>query len=1003
MSAIRIAIVGAGPRGLWAAEEATQQSYERGVPVKIEVFDPGLPSPDAPHQWAIGARGAYRVAQPQSWRLNVISSVIQSRLSSFDQWRKTHHPEIDSPSDPFPPRYLVGAFLRDSWMRLDKTLPSGSTLVFHPHRIASVHHSREDNTWTLETSDHTITAAFDEVLLCTGHADTWPGALAASYHGPIPLLGTAHDQNTYACVEPHSHLAVRGAALSFIDVALSLTEGRGGKFIPQPDNTLRYQASGNEPASLIPCSRHDRLMEVKADVNSSWARLDREDIMSEAQFQVSQAHDFSQVIDIIENTAQQLGARTGHTPSPWPATAEEQFRLSIAVAEGTAPPTVQWLRGLSWREVYPAVIQWVARIRSIHAGDLPTQHHLLAGLKDYARELEPLAFGPPLDSAKKILALIDVGIIQCSFLGRADELLSEEFDVSSLPVDGIIDAVIAPPGVNPGTLEHQLCEVGLAQVDSATSALITNDDGSLPGAESLAVIGRATELYILGNDTLSRTLHQVIPRWSKAVFTRAEQKRNLSSADSPTWVQQYQVEGIPPLEPRLAEWMRKIPDAGELCSRLIEEYGSPVNLINPAPLSINAAEFQRAGAELGIDVRVFFARKANKALGLVEEALRSGHGIDVASLRELEQVLRVGVPGERIIVSAAIKTHELLHLAISNACAISVDSTSELHRIADTARSLGVPARIAPRVAVSPQKVPPTRFGERSTVWRRQLAAPLAPELQLCGFHVHLHGYAAQDRAVAILECLDIITDPGVDSSALEFIDIGGGAPMCYLENQHQWQHWLQAQQAMAQRHIAPFTWKGEILTETYPYYQQPVRGQWLQEILSYRPPHGRYHAHTIAQWLNQLNLRLHLEPGRSLLDGCGLTIAEVMFLKHRSDGVPLIGVGMNRTQCRSTSADFLVDPILIRHQKTPAPTAAVEGFMVGAYCIEDELIFKRALRFPKGVQVGDFLAIPNTGGYLMHILESASHQIPLAKNLIVDPRKNPWEVRLDAIDTPSD
>ena len=48
------------------------------------------------------------------------------------------------------------------------------------------------------------------------------------------------------------------------------------------------------------------------------------------------------------------------------------------------------------------------------------------------------------------------------------------------------------------------------------------------------------------------------------------------------------------------------------------------------------------------------------------------------------------------------------------------------------------------------------------------------------------------------------------------------------------------------------------------------------------------------------------------------------------------------------------------------------------------------------GGRVGDFVAFPNTAGYLMHILESSSHQIPLARNLIVDGER----AELDPIDS---
>ena len=128
------------------------------------------------------------------------------------------------------------------------------------------------------------------------------------------------------------------------------------------------------------------------------------------------------------------------------------------------------------------------------------------------------------------------------------------------------------------------------------------------------------------------------------------------------------------------------------------------------------------------------------------------------------------------------------------------------------------------------------------------------------------------------------------------------------------------------------------------------------------------------------------------------MTVARVEFRKQRRDGTWLIGVAMNRTQCRSTSDDFLVDPLLLRPGRESDGTGPIEGYLVGAYCIERELLTWRRLRFPAGVQVGDLVVFPNTAGYLMHILESASHQIPLARNVVLGAD---GEITLDGIDAP--
>ncbi len=416
---------------------------------------------------------------------------------------------------------------------------------------------------------------------------------------------------------------------------------------------------------------------------------------------------------------------------------------------------------------------------------------------------------------------------------------------------------------------------------------------------------------------------------------------------------------------------------------LLETHGSPVNVIEPSALVRNAAELVDAGREAGVDLRVFYARKANKAHALVAAARDGGHGVDVASYAELSQVLDLGMPPERIIVSAAVKNDALLRLAVGSGVTISVDHVAELHRIAELSDH-GRPTPVAPRLAPDPAGgVPPTRFGELAQVWLRALAEPV-PGVAVTGLHVHLHGYAVADRARAIAEATNLAGSLGERGHGLSFLDLGGGVPMSYLDDGAEWQDFWAAMREDAGGES--LTWRDHPLTNVYPFHQSPTRGGWLRELLAARPDGGA----TCAELLRGMGLALHLEPGRSLVDGCGVTLTRVAFVKQRSDGLPLVGVEMNRTQCRSTSDDFLVDPVLVRTQPEGEP---YDGFLVGAYCIEDEIILRRRMHFPRAVAPGDVLALINTGGYLMHILESASHQLPLAKNVV-------WPQRvLDAID----
>jgi diaminopimelate decarboxylase len=446
--------------------------------------------------------------------------------------------------------------------------------------------------------------------------------------------------------------------------------------------------------------------------------------------------------------------------------------------------------------------------------------------------------------------------------------------------------------------------------------------------------------------------------------------------------------GQPPLTGRLEPWLAELLADPATCAGLLERFGSPVNVIDPAPLVRNAAELVAAGAARGVEVRVRFARKANKALALVDAALAAGHGVDVASLAELAQVLQAGAPPERVILSAAVKPPALLDLAVRSGVTSSLDTVPELEAVVGLARSAGRVAPVAPRLAPQPGgDIAPSRFGELAARWREALGAGPVEGVAVVGVHVHLGGYRAADRVAALAECLDLVDQLTAAGHRPTMVDLGGGVPMSYLDDEAEWDaFWT------AQRNRQPgeeLTWRDRSIESVYPYWQAPVRGDWLAAVLD-SPLPGTGTPAAVA--LRRRGLALQLEPGRALLDGCGATLASVAFVKTRSDGVPLVGLAMNRTQCRSTSDDFLVDPVLLRRSAAGEP---VSGFLVGAYCVEDELILLRRLHFPRGVAPGDVIALVNTGGYLMHILESASHQIPLARNLV----RGPEGFALDRID----
>ena len=467
--------------------------------------------------------------------------------------------------------------------------------------------------------------------------------------------------------------------------------------------------------------------------------------------------------------------------------------------------------------------------------------------------------------------------------------------------------------------------------------------------------------------------------------------------------------GVSPLSARLEPWMIAQFNATHI-HRLLEQHGSPINLLATEPMARNIARFAAVAENSGINFRIFFARKANKCLSFVDQAISCGGGLDTASENEVRQCLVRGTHPTDIICTAAIKSTSLIDLCIANQILIAVDNRDELDLIDKRSLHLGLRAKIAIRLGgfLHNGSKLLTRFGFDVDRDQRMLTELNGLSVDVVGIHFHLDRYDAAERVSAILESLRWIKQLRGLGHQPTFIDMGGGFPITYLDDESEWtQFWNQLHASLRDEKPA-ITYQGHGLglhcinevihghSSCYPSFQSLTSADWLATILD-----ASVEGVSIARRLIDANLQLRCEPGRSVLDGCGMTAARVEFRKQNATGDWLIGLGMNRTQCRTTSIDFLLDPILVPTSDAGnnTPDVAMSGYLVGAYCTEAELLSLRKYVFPAGVRRGDVIVFPNTAGYLMHFMESRSHQFPLAKNLVFDAKADAWN--LDLIDDP--
>ncbi|AKJ14876.1 hypothetical protein ABB07_33915 [Streptomyces incarnatus] len=259
-----VAVVGTGPRGISVLERLAALLRDRGpdrTPVHLYAID----------AVEVGAGRVWRSDQDDWFTMNTVVGQVTmfsgepdgGRIRpgagpSLGEWLERHAPDRDrrpplGPDD-FASRRDYGRYLRFVHRTIADELPAHVRLFPVRARVTAVRPGpRGDYRLTLDGGARTITA--HKVVLATGHPrndpDTFDRAML-DFTASRPALryvrgDSAADMDLQEAVRPGTTVAVRGLGLTFYDVLLSLTVGRGGAFVREADGALRYVPGGREP------------------------------------------------------------------------------------------------------------------------------------------------------------------------------------------------------------------------------------------------------------------------------------------------------------------------------------------------------------------------------------------------------------------------------------------------------------------------------------------------------------------------------------------------------------------------------------------------------------------------------------------------------------------------------------------------------------------------------------------------------------------------------------
>ncbi|MDR6301582.1 Y4yA family PLP-dependent enzyme [Mesonia maritima] len=467
---------------------------------------------------------------------------------------------------------------------------------------------------------------------------------------------------------------------------------------------------------------------------------------------------------------------------------------------------------------------------------------------------------------------------------------------------------------------------------------------------------------------------------------------------------------LPKLTPITSKWMHEILAKKGRLENLFNEFGSPLNLHFLPEFDRNISAFKKTLDNFGIKNQLFYARKANKSKSLVDRAHKNGIGVDTASFRELQQCLGLGLPPKNLVLTAAIKNEKLLRFAAKNNVLIILDNEDECKLLQQIAEKLKISVNVGFRISgfIYKNEKLYSRFGfdisEIETFLNQHLGKEKTfKNLHFTGFHFHLDGYSTEQRGEALLQTLAISERIQENGFTTEFIDIGGGILMNYLQSESEWNNFQEELKKAVKNEREEITFNNnglgfEIVEKklqgklaTYPYFNTLNKENFLEKILQ----HTNENDSTVAEILKEKNIELRLEPGRSLLDQVGLTLAKVAFRKKDSKGRNLIGLEMNMSQLQSSSADFLLDPIVVNFEEKPEDKTEV--YFVSGYCLERDVVLKRKIEVNQLPEIGDVVAFINTAGYMMHFFETQAHLFELSTNLAIDRNsENNFKIKAD-------
>ncbi|MCL5408489.1 MAG: type III PLP-dependent enzyme [Candidatus Omnitrophica bacterium] len=220
----------------------------------------------------------------------------------------------------------------------------------------------------------------------------------------------------------------------------------------------------------------------------------------------------------------------------------------------------------------------------------------------------------------------------------------------------------------------------------------------------------------------------------------------------------------------------------QFVTSLVKKHGTPLFLISELKLKERVEYFKK----LLPGVVPYYAVKANPSLEILKTFASLGLYFDVASEKEIETILKLGVSPDKLILSNSVKSPPLIKFAKEkNVLLFTFDSEYEIQKIAKYAPGSRVIARIkVPNVGSVVELSLKFGLEPEDVIPLLVKAKKLGLKPEGISFHVGSQCTRVENYLESFELTSMILKDAQAKNISLNIVDIGGGFPIKHFNHE---------------------------------------------------------------------------------------------------------------------------------------------------------------------------------------------------------------------------